>query len=120
MSIYDQIGGADAVRVAVDMFYDRVLGDPVLAPYFDGVDVRRVKAHQRAFLSAAIGGPQLYQGRSMEAAHSGLDITPDAFGPVVTHLVATLTELGVPEATISDIGAALAPLAADIVTEKVA
>ena len=56
----------------------------------------------------------------MEAAHAGLDITPDAFGIVVTHLVATLTELGVPDATISDIGAALAPLEADIVTEEVA
>lgn len=116
MSIYDNIGGADAVGAAVDDFYARVLADPRLAPFFSETDMTRLKSHQRAFIAAAIGGPQLYAGRDMGAAHAGLGISGADFDAVVGHLVDTLTGLGVPEETIGQIGAALTPLRADIVT----
>ena len=77
--------------------------------------MRRQKAHMRAFMAAALGGPQLYAGRDMAAAHAGLGITDVAFDRVVGHLVATLTELGVAPATIAAIGDALAPLRAQVV-----
>ncbi|BBZ34662.1 group I truncated hemoglobin [Mycolicibacterium confluentis] len=114
MSIYDEIGGASAVSVAVDDFYARVLGDPQLSGYFEGTDVSRLKRHQRAFISAAIGGPAPYLGRTMREAHARLDIDPADFDRVVEHLVATLAALGVPEATIGAIGATLAPLKDEI------
>ena len=113
-SIYDSIGGADAVSAAVDDFYVRVLADPTLSPYFEDTDLDRLKSHQRAFIAAAIGGPELYQGRSMKDAHARLRITPGAFDRVVEHLVATLDGLGVPAETIGAIGGALAPLKSEI------
>lgn len=116
MSIYDSIGGAPAVHAAVDDFYVRVLADPQLAPYFQDVDMRHLTSHQRAFIAAAVGGSEIYAGRDMAAAHAGLDITDGAFDAVVGHLVDTLAGLGVPGETIGQIGAALAPLRADIVT----
>ena len=116
MSIYDSIGGAGAVQAAVDDFYSRLLADPQLAPFFSGVDVQRLKAHQRAFLTAALGGAQLYQGRDMAAAHARLAIADRDFDAVVGHLVATLTALDVPDETIGQIGGLLAPLRSDIVT----
>ena len=116
MSIFDSIGGAPAVQAAVDGFYARVLADPALGPVFAGVDVDRLKGHQRAFMAAALGGPQLYAGRDMASAHAGLGITGAQFDAVVGHLVATLTALGVPDVTIGEIGAALLPLRADIVS----
>ena len=33
-SIFDQIGGAAAVEAAVEQFYQRVLVDPLLKPFF--------------------------------------------------------------------------------------
>lgn len=114
MSIFDEIGGAAAVSAAVDDFYERVLGDPALNPYFTGTDMRRLKGHQRAFIAAAIGGPGPYLGRNMAEAHAGLAITPEDFDSVVGHLVATLTGLGVPDATIAAIGGKLAPLKGEI------
>lgn len=116
MGIYDEIGGSGAVAATVDDFYRRLLDDPSLAPYFAGVDLAHLKSHQRAFIAAALGGPELYAGRDMAAAHAGLDITDGAFDAVVAHLVQTLTSLGVPDDTIAGIGAALAPLRGDIVT----
>jgi hemoglobin len=116
VSIYDAIGGRPAVDAAVSDFYQRVLADPSLSPYFAGVDVDRLKRHQRAFIGVALGGPAVYAGRDMATAHAGLDITSEAFDAVVQHLAATLTSLGVPDATIGEIAEALVPLKGDIVT----
>lgn len=117
MSIYDSIGGAPAVRAAVDDFYAHVLADQQLAPFFTGTDMQRLKGHQRAFIAAAIGGPEIFSGRDMASAHAGLGISDADFDAVVGHLVDTLSGLGVPEETIGQIGGVLAPLRGDIVTE---
>ncbi|WP_445189166.1 group I truncated hemoglobin [Pseudonocardia sp. Cha107L01] len=114
MSIYDTIGGPDAVAAAVDEFYGRVLADEELRSYFAQTDLKRLRAHQRGFIAAAIGGPEIYRGRSMREAHAGLNVTPEHFDRVVGHLVDTLAGLGVPQSTIGEIGAKLAPLKADI------
>jgi hemoglobin len=119
-SIFASIGGAPAVALAVDDFYARALADPVLTPYFDGVDLDRLRRHMRAFLAGAIGGPDVYRGRDMTAAHAHLRITGEAFDHVVEHLVATLTALEVPAEHIAAIGAKLAPLRAQIVTQPAA
>ena len=116
MSIYDSIGGASAVRAAVDDFYVRVLADARLASFFTGTDLQRLKAHQRAFIAAAIGGPEVFGGRDMASAHARLGIGEGDFDAVVGHLVGTLTGLGVPEDTLGQIAGALAPLRDDIVT----
>jgi hemoglobin len=99
MSVYDAIGGPRMVRTTVDVLYRRLLADPQVRPYFDGVDLGRLSAHQRAFLSAALGGPNLYGGRDMAAAHEGLGIDDAAFDALAEHLIATLRDLGAdPEA----------------------
>jgi hemoglobin len=116
MSIYDTIGGEPAVRAAVDDFYARVLADKQLAPFFAGTDLQRLKAHQRAFIAAAIGGPEIFAGRDMASAHAALGIGDGDFDAVVGHLVGTLTALDVPEDTIGQIGQELAPLRGSIVT----
>ena len=114
-SIYEQIGGAPAVAAAVDDLYVGILGDPGLAHYFDGVDMARQKTHLRAFVAAALGGPDIYAGRDMHTAHAHLGVTPGAFDRVVEHLAAALGALGVPTATIEAIAAKLAPLRTQIV-----
>ena len=117
VSIYAAIGGAPAVSAAVDDFYRRVLADPELAGHFTGVDVDRVKAHQRMFIAAALGGPAAYRRRAMREAHAGLRIRSTDFDRVVDHLVATLTALGVPGPTIAMIADVLLPLRTQIVDE---
>jgi hemoglobin len=114
-TIYEDIGGEGSLKAAVDDFYRRVLGDPELAPYFEGIDMVRLKRHQVAFFTVATGGPQVYAGRDMAEAHAGLNITEEHFDRVVGHLVDTLSGLGVPAPTIEQIGGALTPLKPQIV-----
>ncbi|MFE7853878.1 group 1 truncated hemoglobin [Streptomyces sp. NPDC057403] len=115
-TLFEQLGGEDAVGAVVDLFYARVLDDPDLRPYFTGVDLDRLRQHQRRFIGQALGATRPYSGRSMRKAHEHLAVTDDAFGKVVGHLAGALTEAGVDEATIGTIAEALLPLKADIVT----
>ncbi|HWT26124.1 MAG TPA: group 1 truncated hemoglobin [Solirubrobacteraceae bacterium] len=115
-TIYDDIGGAAGVATAVDDFYARLLRDPAIGQYFDGVSMPRQIQHFRAFLTAALGGPQRYLGRDVRDAHAGLGITGTAFDAAVGHLVATLRSLGVEAATITEIGTRLAPLRTQVVS----
>lgn len=115
ISLYERIGGEPAVTAAVERFYERVLADPELKHFFDDVSISRLKAHQLAFLSQALGGPRQYSGASMHDAHSRLPIEQRHFDGVAVHLVETLRELTVPEDIIGAIGAALTPLSEQIV-----
>ena len=114
-SLFERIGGESAVNAAVDRFYERVLADPEMKDFFSGVSMSRLKAHQFAFLSQALGGPKQYSGASMRDAHSRLSIEQRHFDSVAVHLVETLRELSVPEEMVGKIGAALTPLSEQIV-----
>jgi hemoglobin len=107
MSLYQRLGEEIGIRRAVDEFYTRVLADPRLRPYFDGADMNRLRGHQAKLLVQVTGGPADYSGRDLTAAHRPLDITDEDFDRVVGHLVATLTDLGVPAEDIGQVGAAL-------------
>lgn len=103
MTLYTDLGGQEAIDAALEHFYGRVLADPAMRPYFDDVDVERVKSMQRVFLAMAFGGPAEYQGRDLRTAHQrarekGLD--EDHFERFLGHFRATLVDLGVPAADI--------------------
>ena len=115
-TLYQKLGADVGIRRAVDVFYDRVVADPALAPYFTGIDMPALRRHQVAMLSTATGGPAQYDGRDMEAAHAGLGVKDEHFDRVVGHLAGTLTDLGVDEESIGQVGAALISLRPAIVT----
>jgi hemoglobin len=118
--LYQSIGGSVVVGTVVDVLYDRLTADPQLSPWFDGVDLRQLKAHQRAFLTIALGGPDDFTGRGLAEAHRGLHITGDAFDRLLGHLVAALTDLGLPDdgiAVVSDRIAALRDQVVDAALE---
>lgn len=118
VSHYDEIGGAGAVRAAVAVFYQRVLDDADLQQWFAEVDLDRLRAHQRAFLTHALGGPDLFAGRSMAESHAGLAITDDAFDAVVEHLVNALHDLGVPDDLLARVRETVDGVRADVVSAR--
>ncbi|MCA9626942.1 MAG: group 1 truncated hemoglobin [Myxococcales bacterium] len=108
MSVYEQLGGAAAIDAAVDIFYRKVLGDDRISKFFDGVDIDKQAAKQKAFLTMVTGGPNHYSGRDMRAAHSRLvarGLTDEHFDAVVAHLGGTLKELGVADELIGQVAA---------------
>lgn len=77
----------------------------------------RQRDHQKAFLTAALGGPNTYTGKDLGEAHkqlaaSGLD---DAhFDAAVGHLNDTLEDLSVPHELISEVMAIVESTHADV------
>jgi hemoglobin len=116
MTLFDQVGGQAAVKTAVTVFYNRVTDDASLAQWFDGVDLSRLRAHQRAFLSAALDGPPVFAGRDLGEAHAGMAITDEAFDSIVRHLSVTLDDLAVPREVIVQVEQRLEALRAEIVS----
>ncbi|WP_372346959.1 group 1 truncated hemoglobin [Streptomyces sp. KL116D] len=117
-SLYETVGGAPAVAAVVDLFYAKVLADDDLAPHFRTTALPALKAHQRAFITTALGGPEAYQGRPVGEAHAELGLADGDFDRVVTHLAASLTEAGVSAELIATIADRLAPLRPQIVTSS--
>jgi hemoglobin len=93
--MYEHIGGRSVVTTAVSILYDRVAEDATLRSWFAATDLSRLRAHQRAFIAAALDGPQLFSGRSIGLVHAGLGIDDAAFTTFAAHLDATLHDLGV-------------------------
>jgi hemoglobin len=116
-SIYDRIGGHEALEVVVEDFYCRVLDDDQLSGFFAGSSMKRLKGKQIEFLAAALGGPETYVGPSMKQAHRGRGITRHHFNLVAGHLEDSLCAAGVPSATVAEILGVVAPLAADIASD---
>lgn len=98
--LYERIGGAPAVDAAVDLFYEKVLADDTINGFFDGVDMKKQRAKQKAFLTMVFGGPNGYTGKDLRNAHAPLaakGLGDPHFDAVAKHLQATLDQLDVPE-----------------------
>jgi hemoglobin len=118
VSDYDAIGGGPAVSAVVNDFYVRVLGDPQLAPYFEGVDMARLKRHQVLLVTQVLGGPDGYGGRPLDEAHEGLGIDHDDFAAVAGHLTGAMSDAGVPEDIVMRAIAVVASTEPDIVESR--
>ena len=102
-TLYDRLGGSDGIQTVVDEFYDRMLDDERMQPFFEDVDMERQRRHQALFISQVAGGPAEYSGENMRAAHRNLGLTHEDFETVVTHLRASLDACGVDEADAADV-----------------
>lgn len=107
-SLFDRIGGEGAVDAAVDIFYRKVLADDRISEFFDGVDMGKQAAKQKAFLTMAFGGPNNYTGEDMRKGHAHLvarGLNDSHFDAVVENLGGTLAELGVSDDLIGEVAA---------------
>ncbi len=107
-TLYERIGGEAAVNAAVELFYRKVLNDYRINRFFDHTDMEQQIAKQRAFFTLAFGGPNNYTGKDMREAHARLvkmGLDDSHFDVVMEHLGATLVELAVPQALITEAAA---------------
>lgn len=102
-AVFERMGGFAKVRLLVSEFYDRVLDSDTLAPYFDGIDMRRLIDHQTKFISSVTGGPASFTDEHLERAHRHLRIRPEHFDEMGQVLVETLEDFDIDPAIVSRI-----------------
>ena len=116
-TLYERLGGEEAVNAAVDIFYRKVLSDDSISHFFDSTDMGEQRAKQKSFLTMAFGGPNNYTGTDLRAAHKPLveqGLGEAHFTAVAQHLQSTLTELGVAEDLLNEVMAIAASTHDDV------
>lgn len=117
-SLYERLGGYNAIAAVTDDFVGRLVTDPQLARFFTGHSIdskKRIRQHVVNQLCAATGGPCIYTGRDMKTTHAGLGITEAEWNAAGKHLVATLDKFKVPQKEKDELLAIVATLKKDIV-----
>lgn len=114
-SLYDRLGGRDALAAVVDSFTARVAGDARINRFFAKTDIPEFKKQLTDQLCAASGGPCKYEGASMKEVHKDMGVSNADFDALVEDLVATLDEFKVGQREKDEVLAALGPMRADVV-----
>ena len=120
-TLYQRLGGYDAIAAVTDDFLGRLLGDKKFAKFFVGASndsKTKIRQHIVDFLCLATGGPCKYIGRDMKTAHTGLGITKSDWDASVKHLIATLDKFKVPAKEKGEVLGAVGGLEKDIVEAK--
>jgi len=89
--LYEGIGGSLGVAALVERFYEGVLRDPQLAPFFKHTTMDRLRNMQIEFFTAALGGPVEFGTDAIAHAHQGRGITLPDFQRFVRHLFDALS-----------------------------
>lgn len=119
-TLYDRIGGEAALSIAVERLYEKMLGDPELSPFFDGIDLAAQRKKLAAFLTYAFGGSEA-SGADLRAAHSRLvdrGLGDHHFDVTATYLRDTLVELGLDADLIDDVSAIVESTREDVLGRR--
>ena len=106
-SLFEQLGGMQAVDVAVNVFYAHVINDERINHFFRWVDMETQSYKMKTFLACALGAPINFSGKSLKESHSHLvkaGLKDEHFDAVLENLAATLRELGIAEDLIAQVG----------------
>jgi hemoglobin len=96
-TLYDRLGEREGIRAVVDDFYDRLLADDDLGPFFAGADVEKLRRTQTDHLCEAAGGPETYDAEPVREAHLHVAFTPEHIERAVELLYESLDAFDVPE-----------------------
>ena len=112
-SLYERIGGANAIAMVVDRFSDEVVKNPklnvnpALREWNESGQLPGLKFMRTLWLCQAAGGPFQYTGEELGEAHKDLHITSDEFDEVGAEIARALDHLNVPEREKQEVLAAI-------------
>ena len=117
-TLYERLGGYDAISAVVNDLLPRVQADPQLARFWqhrgeDGLE--REKQLLVDFLCSCAGGPLYYTGRDMKTSHKGMKISESDWSAFLGHLNSTLQTFQVPQAERDEVVAFIQSTKADMV-----
>lgn len=114
-TLYEKLGGEPAVSAVVDHFYDIMLADSRISDFFKNTDMEKQRKRQKQFMTMAFGGPNLYEGVDMKAAHDKFQIKDAHFDATWENLEKSLRHFNVSEALIKEVKEVVESTRGDIV-----
>jgi hemoglobin len=113
-TLYKRLGGRDGIRAVVDDFYDRLVADEEIGPFFEGSNMELLRRTQTDFLCEAAGGPETYDAAPIREAHRHVPFTPAHIQRAVELLEESLDAFDVPEEDAETVVEAVAAYEADL------
>ncbi len=114
-TLYERLGGKNAIAAVVDDFVMRCAKDGRINPKFARSDIPRLKKMLIDQVCEATGGPCTYTGRDMKETHAGMGVTSGEFDALVQDLVASLDQFDVSKGDQNDLLGLLGPMKSYIV-----
>jgi len=114
-SLYDRLGGLPAITAVVDEFMKNLAADERINAHFAGADLPDLRQKLIDLVCQTAGGPCVYAGRSMKAAHQGMNLKDADFDAVAGDLQAALNKLNVPAREQGELLSAVGSLRPQIV-----
>lgn len=114
-SLYDRLGGKEAITAVVDDFVARVAADTRINGFFANTDIAHLKQCLVDQICEASGGPCKYTCRDMKSSHAGMGVSTADFNALVEDLVATLDQFKVGQKEKDELLGVLGPMQKDIV-----
>ena len=107
-TLFANLGGAKGVANIVREMYQRVLVDPDLAPFFENVEIERLRRMQYQFVASALDGPVNYTGAELGAIHANRGITANHFAKFCGHFADAIMANGGSQQDVTEVLARLA------------
>jgi hemoglobin len=117
-TLYERLGGYDALSAVVNDLLPRLMSDTRLGRFWEnrGEDgINREKQLLIDYLCSSAGGPLLYTGRDNKTSHKGMGISESDWEKFTGHLNATLDKFQLPQQERSDVLGFIESTKADIV-----
>lgn len=114
-ALYRALGGEAGIGKVVDASLVEIHRDRRIAFFFEKSDLAELRRLLVEQICAASGGPCTYSGRTMEEAHSGLNIKDTDFDAFVDDLVRAMDAERVPKETQKQLLGVLGPMRPEVV-----
>ncbi|MGD8526775.1 MAG: group 1 truncated hemoglobin [Thioalkalispiraceae bacterium] len=89
-SLYERLGGSEGItRIANDVI-DNHIANQVIGTRFADSDVAALKNAAATFFISGTGGPDVYKGKDLLAAHKGMNISQAEFMAVLDDILSAL------------------------------
>jgi len=120
-TLYEKLGGKQAIDAVVEDLTNRMMKDRRLKRFCGNMSEDQLKARRElvaAFICKATGGPCEYKGRDMKQAHQNLGITEKDWNRFVELTKQSLNKFNVPADVQKEFLDAVAGLKDQIVSKK--
>lgn len=117
-TLYERLGGYDAISAVVEDFLDQLGKDPMFDRFGQGRSknsLQRAKQLIKVQICSLADGPCVYIGRDMASSHQGLEITQKEWDASVQHLQASLAKFKAGEKEQKELLALVDKLKEDII-----
>jgi hemoglobin len=120
-SLYERIGGVNAIAMVVDRFSDQIVKNPklnvnpALKEWNETGRLPGLKFMRTLWLCQAAGGPFESTGKEMGEAHEDLHITSEEFDEVGAEIAKALDHFKVPDREKQEVLAAIVSKKAEVI-----